>query len=265
MIEDSGWAGWLVALGLLSGLLATSEAGFRCGLRHRQRFPSGEPDNLGSLQGAILGILALLLGFSFSSASSRFSDRVELILAESDAIKACWRAGDLLAPVARTGMREGLIQYVDARVAFYEAKGSAALEESVARSRALQGTIWSMVVPMARETPDLSGALLGPVSRIIELEARRTAAVHQTLPGLVLFLLISSSLVSVGAVNYGCGVAGRRSLVLNSALAFLVAALLWTIMDLDHPRRGIVRTGQQSLVELQRSLRTAPVPAEVGR
>ena len=48
--------------------------------------------------------------------------------------------------------------------------------------------------------------------------------------------------------------------MLTTALAFLVAAVLWAIIDLDHPRRGLIRAGQQPMLDLQRSLEPGVLP-----
>lgn len=46
----------------------------------------------------------------------------------------------------------------------------------------------------------------------------------------------------------------------GTALAALVAAVLWLVIDLDYPRAGLVRIGQVPMLELLDSLE-----ASVGR
>ena len=74
------------------------------------------------------------------------------------------------------------------------------------------------------------------------------------MPFVLLVLLLSRSLVSVASVGYGCGVAGKRNVMLTTALCFLIAGTLWAIIDMDHPRKGLIRVGQQPMLHLQRSL-----------
>jgi hypothetical protein len=54
--------------------------------------------------------------------------------------------------------------------------------------------------------------------------------------------------------DYGCGVAGKRNVVLTTALTFLIAGTLWAIIDMDHPRKGFIRVGQQPMLDLKNSL-----------
>ncbi len=66
--------------------------------------------------------------------------------------------------------------------------------------------------------------------------------------------LLACSLVSVASVGYGCGVAGKRNVVLTTALTFLIAGTLSAIIDMDHPRKGLIRVGQQPMLDLRQSL-----------
>ena len=74
------------------------------------------------------------------------------------------------------------------------------------------------------------------------------------MPAMLLGLLLACSLVSVASVGYVCGVAGKRNAVMTTALTFLIAGTLWAIIDMDHPRKGLIRVGQQPMLDLQRSL-----------
>ena len=69
----------LAALFIVGLLVAGIEFGRRLRLRSRdEKFSSG----LGVIDGAVFGLMALLLGFSFSGAVSRFDARRELIVQE---------------------------------------------------------------------------------------------------------------------------------------------------------------------------------------
>ena len=61
----------VVAASLILLLFSSLEAGFRFG---RRAIRPGEPargGDLGAIQGALLGLLGLLLGFSFAGAAAR--------------------------------------------------------------------------------------------------------------------------------------------------------------------------------------------------
>jgi hypothetical protein len=65
---DSG----VIALGLLLAMIAALEIGRRLGLKTRPNLDDAARAQASSLQGAIVGMLALLLAFTLSMAISRY-------------------------------------------------------------------------------------------------------------------------------------------------------------------------------------------------
>jgi hypothetical protein len=249
----------LLAAGLFGGLVVCLEGFFRIGLRARARGVELS-DQHSTIQGSILGLQALLLGFSFALAAGRFSDRSQLIVQEANAIGTAALRCDLMVPARRDEARELLRQYTEQRIAFFDARETDARAKAVEASERLQGRVWGIVAAAAKAMPEFSEVLLPPVNEMIDLHGSRVAAGRRHMPGVLLGLLIVCSLVSMAAVGYGCGVAGRRNAVMTTALALLFAATLWAIIDMDHPRRGLIRVSQQPMLDLRESLK-ASVPA----
>lgn len=70
---------------------------------------------LGTLLAAMLGLLALLLGFSFSIVASRFHERQQLIVREANAIGTAFLRADLLEEPSRDQLRTALKTYTSQR------------------------------------------------------------------------------------------------------------------------------------------------------
>ncbi len=199
----------------------------------------------------MLGMLALLLGFSFAGASSRFNSRTDLIVKEANAMTTVWLRGDLLCPPSAKELRELLARYLDLRITAYDAADDEAHSAATAAAEAIQSQIWTVALAGAKSDPQLGFLLLTPVGELFDAYGARLAATHRHLPGMLLGLLLVSSAVAVAAVGYCCGVAGKRNGALTTALCFLIAGVLWAIVDMDHPRRGLIEIGQQPLLDLQ--------------
>ncbi len=242
-----------MAAGLFLGLLASLELCFLLGTRARKR-RAEHPDQLANIQGATLGLLALLLGFSFALAAERFSDRVQLITQEANAIGTVWLRCDLLPDADREATRQVLRAYTGYRIEFYDATETTARARAIAESERLQNSIWTAFVTTAKAAPERAEILLPPVNELIDLHGSRVAASRRHMPGVLLGLLVVCSVVSMASVGYGCGVAGKRNVVLTTALTFLIAGTLWAIIDMDHPRKGLIRVGQQPKLDLRESL-----------
>ena len=69
---------WVVLVSVTLFLLALAEVGCRFGLSSRRRNPDGAAGHSGSVLGAVLGLLGLLLGFSFAMAVGRYDLRRSL-------------------------------------------------------------------------------------------------------------------------------------------------------------------------------------------
>lgn len=250
MFPSSAIIDILWAVGIFAGLVACLEVGYVFGRRSYEK-KSETADQLGTIQGAMLGMLALLLGFSFAQAASRFSERVQLISDEANAIGTAWLRCDLLPEPARKDARDLMRAYTDKRIASYEATSDDDWAKRVAEAEAIQGRIWSILITHAKAAPALANVLLPTFNEMFDIEGARVAASRRHIPHVILLLLFASSVVSIGAVGYGCGVAGKRNVVLTTALCFLIAGVLWAIVDMDHPRKGLIQAGQQPLLDIR--------------
>jgi len=83
-------------------LVVAFEGGVWLGRREREQ--QAEP--LAGVQGSMLGLLSLMLGFSFSLAAERYSDRDHVIVQEASAIGTAWLRCDLLAAEPQGKVRE---------------------------------------------------------------------------------------------------------------------------------------------------------------
>jgi hypothetical protein len=88
---------------------------------HRVRPPAlarhGEEKSssgLGVIDGAVFGLMGLLLAFSFSGAVSRFETRLQFIVQETNAIGTAWLRVDLLSEAAQAEIRNDFRAYLAA-------------------------------------------------------------------------------------------------------------------------------------------------------
>lgn len=145
---------------------------------------------------------------------------------EANAIGTAWLRCDLLSAADCAAVRADLKLYVVARVGFYYKVEPVERERTLTEAAALQARIWPVLIETARQNPALANVLLTPFNEMFDLQATRTAAARRHMPVMLLVLLLTSSLVSMAAVGYGCGVAGKRNALLTTALVFLVSGTL---------------------------------------
>src|SRR3954468_19372264 len=90
-------------------MVGAAELGFRIGVKHRERPGS----YIGDVQGTVLGIVALLLGFTFSMAVGRYDDRRLLVVKEANAIATAYLRASMLPAAHQEPVKAALRRYVD--------------------------------------------------------------------------------------------------------------------------------------------------------
>ena len=250
---SSVWLEMAVGLSIYLGLFVSVEIGYRL----VKVLGKGESDKaqIGTMQAAVLALLGLLLGFSFAGAASRFIERQDLIVAEANAIGTAYLRADLLDEPSRESLRAALRTYTDERIALFRELRPAPAAEIQQRLRDQHTTMWRAAIQGVRDQPQFALAVLAPVNDVIDLDATRAAAARRHLPILVLGLLIVCAVIGVMTIGFGCGLAKKRHITMTSALVFLIGSALWTTIDLDHPRRGLITMKATSLIETREGMK----------
>ena len=178
---------------LFAAVVALLELGRHLGIRKRAKDPEGATKGLGAMEGAVFGLLGLLIAFTFSGAADRFNHRRALIVAEANAIgTACLRL-DVLPAVAQPELKEDFRRYVDARLDFYhELSDREGAEREFARATKLQGIIWRKAVAASQQTnnAEVMTLVLNAFNEMIDIAAIRAAAL-QTHPPLTIYICCS--------------------------------------------------------------------------
>ena len=255
---------WIAGLLVLALLLVAVQIGFLAGRRARKRDKSEGGAELGIIQGAVLGLLGLLLAFTYSFVASRYDARRQAVVQEANALGTSWLRAGLLPEPGRSELRQALRDYLRSRLVADEVfSDPKRLAAAIAGSERLQARLWPTAVKRLEGRPSTpaDALLLQSLNELIDLHAVRLAAGRDRLPGPILFMVGLVAVISVGVTGFTAGLNDRRNVVLTTTLAVLIAAVTFVILDLDRPRGGLIRVSQRSLIELQQSLEAAADPA----
>src|SRR5580698_4811372 len=110
------FAFFFVVISLFTIMLALMEMGRRIGIRRRKWDTTSANAGLSTIDGAVFGLMGLLIAFTFSGAASRFDTRRQLIGQEANAIGTAYLRIDLLPATAQPTLRDDFRNYVDARL-----------------------------------------------------------------------------------------------------------------------------------------------------
>lgn len=248
--------GSLVAFSLLLGMLLAFEIGRRLGTRRRAK----EPDlaTSSAVDGAVFGLLGLLIAFSFSGALARFDARRQLIVEEANAIGTAYLRLDLLPAPAQTALRDQFRRYVDGRLEIYrQLPDVAAARAELARSSALQGEIWQAAVAASAGAPQATMLLLPALNQMIDLTTTRTMAAQTHPPAVVFLMLFGTALVASILAGHGTSGSKARSWVHMVIFAVATSVVIYVILDLEYPRLGLIQLTDfdRVLAEVRASMR----------
>lgn len=213
-----------------------------------------ERDDLELVISSSLTLLALIIGFSFSMAVSRYDQRKNYEEEEANAIGTEYVRADLLPSDDAAKVRQLLQQYLDQRLLFYTTHDANQLAAVDAETAKLQAQMWTVVQAVARtqQTPTVALAVSG-MNDVLNRQGYTQAAWWNRIPvgawGLMVILALCCSVL----IGYG---AHRKAALLYSILPFLVSIAFFLIADIDSPRRGVIRVIPHNLISLSQSLHT---------
>jgi hypothetical protein len=248
----------ILAVGLFFGILLLQEIGRRIGLRRLAQDSEAERAGFGIVDGAVFGLIGLLIAFTFSGAASRFDARRHLVVEETNAIGTAYLRVDLLSPSAQSALRDSFRRYVEARLEVYrKLPDIAAAKRELANATEIQRLIWSQAVAACQEAPQPATMLLLPaLNAMIDITTTRTMATQIHPPPIVFVLLYVMALVGALLAGYSMASTRPRSWTHMLGFAAIMAVTVYVIIDLEYPRLGLIRVDaiDQALVELLESM-----------
>jgi hypothetical protein len=243
----------VVFVATIVAFLVATNVGHLLGVRRKRRLGEVETPDMGATLGGLLGLLGLLLAFTFGMAGERFDRRKALVVDEANAIGTAWLRTDLIPVPQRAQARDVLRDYTQARL---DMTTTARRSEGIVRSEKLQGELWSITAAAAAASPTPTVALfVTAVNEVIDMHGRRiAAAVRNPIPPVIFGTLYLVALLVLAMLGYSRGIAGDRSSLTTTILSVVLAVVLSLILDLDRPGEGYLRVSQQAMVDVRKSM-----------
>jgi hypothetical protein len=222
-------------------------------LRKRQALEDGLRHDLDVLVAAVLTLLGLIIGFSFSMATSRYDQRKNCEEEEANAIGTEYVRADLLSAPAGTRVRTLLSDYLDQRILFYQTRDEVRLRQINDATTRLQTDLWSAVRAAGEPPTPLLALAVSGMNDVLNSQGYTQAAWRNRIPTAAWVMMIVISIFANVMFGYGArrakpGVIHLVVLPLVLSIAFLLIA------DIDTPRKGVIRVTPQNLISLAQSL-----------
>jgi len=237
----------------LAAILVVSEIGWQLGIRTKD----GGGSNITTLESAMLGLLALMLAFTFSMALSRFEARRDALLNEANAIGTTALRARLLPEPHRSETLKLLREYVKIRLDIVQTGTSLAERMMIVdRSNALQEALWQQTKAIASKDKGFipTGLFIASLNEMIDDQGKRLSALRNRVPNSVLITLIAIAAVAGAFAGYASALDARRTRLPVYLMGLLISVVIFLIIDLDRPSAGFITNNQQPMIDVSASI-----------
>ena len=131
---------------------------------------------------------------------------------------------------------------------------------AVARSNAIQEALWQQVKAVAAKDNAMvpTGLFIQSLNEMIDDQEKRLIAIANRVPNIILMALYGVAIFAGAISGYGSGLEVQRARLPIYAMAFLVAAIILLIQDLDRPSAGFIKLSQQPMLDTATSISGFP-------
>jgi hypothetical protein len=207
------------------------------------------------VRSGVLTLLGLIIGFTFSMASTRYDQRKNLEQAEASAISTEYTRVDVLPDADSRKARAILLEYLDQRLLYYRTRDDRQLNKINSSLSQLESDLWSAVRGPAEANPTQVVALaLSGVNDVSNARAYTEAAWLNRIPNAAWLLMVGIAVCCNLLLGFGLKLTGARTAILL-IIPLVVAICFGLIADIDSPRGGVIRVQPYSLENVSLSLR----------
>jgi hypothetical protein len=246
--------------GLFAGMVLCFRTGWLLGRRRLAVEGDEGSVGLGAVDGAVYGLMGLMIAFTFTGAAARFDQRRGLIAQQVNAIGTAYQRLEMLEPGPRDQLRGLMRDYVDLVILLgANADDTTARNDLIARLGPAQDRLWSAAVAIVRADPAKAPpvVLLPAFNSLFDAMQLRLLA-SRNHPPLAIFMMLGV-LVLVSALMAGFGMAKtkRQSRLHVWGFSAVVSLAIYLILDLEYPRLGLIRVdgSDQGLVEVRATMK----------
>ena len=207
-----------------------------------KKHPEREVLGFGTVEGSLLGLMALLLSFSFNISASKYEGRKEVIIDEANDIGTVILRCDLYPDSVRSLLRSDLRNYLESRIAYYDAGDvQEFIAKALVNADSISSVIWNRASEYARKTGNSPATLqmIPALNAMIDIVTTRESGRQAVFPRLILNILLLLTLISSFLTGYSSK-GPERKRVLVFAFALMTTLTLYLVIELDRPRQGLI-------------------------
>lgn len=210
-------------------------------------------------EGAVFGLLALLIAFTFSGAYDRYEHRKMHLVEEANIFDKAYNYIDLTPTDVQPELRNDIRQFLDLNIkAFKDIPYMDKVYEDLRQAQIFEDKIWKTTVDACKESTDktLAQVYVPAFNEMFEA-AHMGFYLTQIHPPRIVFILLNG-LAALGAflVGYNSAENKHRNPLHAFSYILLTALIIYIIFNMEYPRVGFIgmQTFDQLLVEVRNNM-----------
>lgn len=224
---------------LFFSMLAAVWIGYKMGLKKTKT------ENKNSeISSALLGLLALILGFTFAMAGSRYENRKNNLIDEANCIGTAVLRADIYPDSLKNEFKKDFKSYLDSRRDYYlldnnEQKLTASLKQSAVASEKL----WNRATFYAKNKDYFiqSTMMLPALNAMFDSASKSNMVLNSKVPETIVYLMLAFSVIISFFIGYNSGLEKNINTKFIIGFCLLICIVILITLDLDRPRRGLIK------------------------
>lgn len=251
---------WVLAFFLFVGMLLFAWLGNKAGKRWRESNVAKESDEksgFGSLEAGLFGLFGFVLAITFGMSGNRYEVHRNILVQESNDIGTAILRADLYPDSIREAFRNDFKEYLEARIAYYDAKNDVAkIMQAKAKSDAWAAEIWRRAMDMSKEPGMLipSNHMIPALNAMIDITTTREASLKARIPDIIILSLFTLAIIVTFIAGFSSNTIRKKDWIVIAGFALLTSLIIYITLDIGRPRRGLINSniGQEAIVELRK-------------
>lgn len=228
-----------IVLILFFSMLIAVIIGYRIG------FKKTKSDNKNAeISSSLLGLLALILGFTFAMAGSRFENRKVNLIDEANCIGTALLRADIYPDSIKTEFQKNFEIYLNSRRDYYLLDNDdVKLNASLKKSAVAGNQLWKRATFYAKDKDFFiqSTMMLPALNAMFDSASKSNMVLNSKVPETIVYLSLVFSIIISFFVGYNSGLEKKINRKYIVGFCFLICVVIYITLDLDRPRRGLIK------------------------
>lgn len=227
-----------IVIFLFFSMLLAMNIGYRFGTRKTKT----DSDNSGILS-SLLGLLALLLAFTFGMSGSRYENRKASLIDEANCIGTAILRADTYPDSLKQEFKKDFEIYLDSRIAYLESnRNDEKVKEALTISTKISQKLWETAT-LNSKNKDLflpSNMMIPALNSMFDSASTTNTVYNSNVPESIVYLLLVFSIIISFYIGYSSGFKKEIDKFYILGFCLLTSIVIYITLDLDRPRRGSI-------------------------